>query len=171
MDYYSSIAPGYDALYGEEQDEKLREFLAKTSLSDKVLDNGFMLDVGCGTARSKQFFPHMSWQGIEPAQGLIDNADPGAKAHITRGGGESLPFPDGMFDIVLSLTALQNFDNPDAGLREMNRVTKPNGVILLSFLKKSAKRSMLEQLVRTRLHVMAAWEHTKDMMFVCARKN
>ncbi|HIH24253.1 TPA: methyltransferase domain-containing protein [Candidatus Woesearchaeota archaeon] len=167
MDYYSTIAPGYDALYGEEQDEKLREFLIRISPPHK----GTLLDVGCGTGRSKRFFPGMAWQGIEPAQGLIEHASLDATEHITLGCGESLPYPDDSFDIVLSLTALQNFDDPDAGLQEMNRVTKPDGVILLSFLKKSEKKSMLEQIVRTKLHVLAAWENAKDMMFVCARKN
>lgn len=171
MDYYSSIAPGYDALYGEEQDEKLREFLAKTPLSDKALDNGMILDVGCGTARSKQFFPHMSWRGIEPAQGLIDHAPQDAKPLITTGGGESLPYPNDSFDIVLSLTALQNFDDPNAGLQEMNRVVKPDGIIVLSFLKKSEKKTVLARMVDENLHVMSAWESAKDMMFICARKN
>lgn len=43
-----------------------------------------------------------------------------------------LPFSDGTFDVVLSICAIEHFDNGGAALDEMTRVLKPGGEILLS---------------------------------------
>jgi ubiquinone/menaquinone biosynthesis C-methylase UbiE len=165
-DYYSSIAPSYDELYGAEQEEKLQEFLKRASLPSR----GKMLDVGCGTGKSIASFPGWDWHGIEPAQGLIDHADIDTKPKIILGKGESLPFPDAHFDMVLSLTALQNYDDPEQGLLEMRRVLNHDGKILLSFLKKSEKKELLDQIIRKQLHILDAWESAKDMMYVCVKE-
>jgi ubiquinone/menaquinone biosynthesis C-methylase UbiE len=45
--------------------------------------------------------------------------------------GESLPFPDGKFDFVFSLSVLEHIDNKDAALKEMFRVLKPGGVAII----------------------------------------
>jgi ubiquinone/menaquinone biosynthesis C-methylase UbiE len=166
-DYYSSIASGYDELHGKEQDEKLQEFLEKANLKPGIT----VLDVGCGTGRSIRFFAEQHWHGIEPSEGLMQHADPQAKARITKAQGENIPYPDASFDVILSLTALQNYDDAAKGLEEIKRVAKPGAVLLISFLKKSPKREMLDQLLRSRLRITESWEQEKDMMYVCTNHN
>jgi ubiquinone/menaquinone biosynthesis C-methylase UbiE len=163
-EYYSSIAPGYDALYGAEQDEKLREFLRRAHIPTK----GRILDIGCGTARSAQSFPHLDWHGVEPAQGLVDRAPQSARPYIILARGEALPFNDNEFDVVLSLTALQNYDDAEQGIREMGRVVKSDGILLVSFLKRSAKAMALDAALRKHLRILDSWESAKDMMYICA---
>jgi SAM-dependent methyltransferase len=43
-----------------------------------------------------------------------------------------LPFADGVFDAVRAERVFQHLDNPEGGLREMLRVTKPGGRVLAS---------------------------------------
>lgn len=160
-EYYSGIAPGYDALYGAEQDAKLLEFLGH------VEPSGILLDVGCGTGRSAALLPAVRWYGVEPAAGLISHAPAELRPRIKQGVGEALPFPEASFDAVLSLTALQNYDDPAAGLAEMLRVCVPGGLLLVSFLKASPKAALLDALVRRILPVAESWEQAKDMMYVC----
>jgi SAM-dependent methyltransferase len=45
---------------------------------------------------------------------------------------ENIPFPDGHFDIVACLNALDHVDDLDATIREVKRVTKRGGFFLLS---------------------------------------
>ena len=42
-----------------------------------------------------------------------------------------LSFPDGTFDAVTSAYGVRNFENLDAGLREMLRVLRPGGHLLI----------------------------------------
>lgn len=165
-DYYDRIAPGYDELHGEEQERKLTAFLDRVTLKP----NSTILDVGCGTGRSILFFEGMQWHGIEPSAGLIAHANPEAKNRILQGRGEDLPYPEGSFDVILSLTALQNYTDPAKGVEEMHRVCKPKGLILLSFIKKTTKRSAFDEIVRKKLYVIESWEEAQDILYVCQRE-
>jgi demethylmenaquinone methyltransferase/2-methoxy-6-polyprenyl-1,4-benzoquinol methylase len=52
---------------------------------------------------------------------------------------EKLPFPDGHFDIVTVAFGLRNMTHKDIALREMNRVLRPGGKLLvLEFSKVAA---------------------------------
>ncbi len=44
--------------------------------------------------------------------------------------GESLPFPDGMFDFVFSSSVLEHIDDKERALKEMMRVVRPGGVVI-----------------------------------------
>jgi len=44
----------------------------------------------------------------------------------------AMPFKDGEFDAIWSIWVLEHVPNPESALREMRRVVKPGGVILLA---------------------------------------
>jgi SAM-dependent methyltransferase len=44
----------------------------------------------------------------------------------------SLPFADGAFDLVCALDIVEHVDDDDAALRELSRVAKPGGVLVIS---------------------------------------
>lgn len=57
---------------------------------------------------------------------------------LRTGDSENLPFEDNMFDAVIVAFGVRNFENLEAGLREMLRVLKPGGtVVILEFSKPS----------------------------------
>ena len=45
----------------------------------------------------------------------------------------SMPYRDNYFDLVVSFNAFEHIPNPEHALREMIRVTKPNGLIYITF--------------------------------------
>jgi len=50
---------------------------------------------------------------------------------FTLASGEELPYQDQMFDLVTIGFGLRNFTDKQAGLREMKRVLKPGGILLI----------------------------------------
>ncbi len=52
----------------------------------------------------------------------------------------NLPFAGNEFDTVTILAALNYFENPGAVLREINRILKPEGTLLVTFLNQEVSR-------------------------------
>ncbi len=107
MDYYSHIAQGYDKLHREEQEKKLK--IIKGNL--KANKDDLLLDVGCGTGISSGFGCKVI--GVDPSKGMIKKAQKKIKAICAPA--EKLPFEDKKFDIVIAVTAIQNFSDIKKG--------------------------------------------------------
>ncbi|MGV8086580.1 MAG: class I SAM-dependent methyltransferase [Candidatus Woesearchaeota archaeon] len=171
--YYNSIAKGYDELHGEEQLEKLeligKEINNDSKLHDFIKPNYTLLDVGCGTGISTGFFKVKEKIGIDPSSELIKIAiknNPLIKFKIF--GAEKLVFKNNQFDIVISLTAIQNFIDIEKGLDEINRVGKK--YFVLTFLKKSSKHNLIEESIQKKFYVVKQIEQDKDMIYFCKKK-
>jgi ubiquinone/menaquinone biosynthesis C-methylase UbiE len=59
---------------------------------------------------------------------------------VIQGVGETLPFPDQSFDVVLAQDILEHVRNPDATLSEIRRVVRPGGVALVTVINRFAWR-------------------------------
>ena len=157
MNYYDEIAEGYAELHRDEQLKKVAIIKKHIQFHEKWL----VLDVGCGPG-----FAYFSGKliGIDPSFKLLKQA----KIPVIQGIGEKLPFKDNVFMAVVSITALQNFDNVEQGLLEMKRVAKE--YLAISVLKKSPKIGMIERLIPQLLTVQRIVEEEKDIMFFCRKK-
>lgn len=132
MRYYNTIAPGYNELYGEEQKEKAH--LLKKYAKVK----GLLLDIGAGTGMAtEEFKDQATCILLDPSIEMLKQA----KGMRICAKAEYLPFKDGTFDSIVSLTALHHTKLRQV-LKEVNRVKKKGAVIGISMLKK-AKRDML----------------------------
>jgi ubiquinone/menaquinone biosynthesis C-methylase UbiE len=161
MTYYDDIADGYEELHGEEQGKKLA--LIKQHVLVQKSDR--LLDVGCGSGLTTRAWECMR-AGADPAGKLIEKAkasDPDGAYVVAPA--EDLPFPDHSFDIVISITALQNFSDYKKGLQEIRRVGKDRFV--LSFLKRSEKAPQLTQAIMTNFSVRRIIKEEKDIIFIC----
>jgi ubiquinone/menaquinone biosynthesis C-methylase UbiE len=92
------------------------------------------LDVGCGSGALVSTLAAMlgadNVAGIDPSETFAEAARARvAGARILVGSAESLPFADDEFDATLSQLVVNFLDDPDQGLREMARVTRPGGVV------------------------------------------
>jgi ubiquinone/menaquinone biosynthesis C-methylase UbiE len=162
MNYYNEISEGYDELHGEEQLKKVKIILNEL----KIGRNDKILDVGCGTGFYLNLFKGKV-VGIDPSQELIKQYK--GKHKIICGKAEQLPFPNNYFDIVISVTAIQNFDDIETGLKEMNRVGKDKFVF--SALKRSKKIKEIEKLIKELFLVDEIIEEDKDLIFFAHHKN
>jgi SAM-dependent methyltransferase len=83
-----------------------------------------LLDVGCGVSPYRPYFiAAAEYVGVDAVE------NPHAQLH---GPVEALPVPDRSFDIVLCTQVLEHCDDPARGIREMHRVLRPGGRLLLS---------------------------------------
>jgi SAM-dependent methyltransferase len=84
-----------------------------------------LLDVGCGEMPYLPLFePH-----ADEIVGMDSVANPRASL---LGPIEAIPAPDVSFDVILCAQVLEHVDDPAQGIRELHRVTRPGGRVLLS---------------------------------------
>jgi len=95
-----------------------------------------LLDVAMGDGRNMPLIPRdCQVFGVDISSVLLekcqrDYAD--RDIHLIVGEAESLPFPDSTFDNVFSLGAINHVNDPGKALREMARVVKPNGFMVVA---------------------------------------
>jgi ubiquinone/menaquinone biosynthesis C-methylase UbiE len=163
MNYYDTIALGYNELHSEEQLRKLR--IIANELKPK--HGQWLLDVGCGTGLSEKVFGNSGCEivGVEPSKELAKLSK--FKVYISKA--EQMPLPSGFFDFVICVTALHNFTNAEKGLKEMKRVAKQGAKLAITVLKKSPKAVALESAVRKVFKVDKEIEESQDKIFICAK--
>jgi demethylmenaquinone methyltransferase/2-methoxy-6-polyprenyl-1,4-benzoquinol methylase len=93
-----------------------------------------VLDLAAGTGTSSQPFVDRGAR-VVPCDFSVGMLRVGkrAKPHLpfVAGDGTRLPFADGTFDAVTISFGLRNIVDPDAGLRELLRVTRPGGRLVV----------------------------------------
>jgi SAM-dependent methyltransferase len=89
---------------------------------------GEVLDVGCGRKPYREFIKASRYVGVD-----IDNPSTRALAAVDiYYDGRTLPFANASFDAVLCSQVLEHVFAPDEFLREIHRVLRPGGVLLLA---------------------------------------
>jgi ubiquinone/menaquinone biosynthesis C-methylase UbiE len=101
-----------------------------------------VLDVGCGTGTLLRLLGDRlpdadALEGIDAAAGMIAVARSTARdprLGFSSGVAENLPYPDGSFDLVVSTTSFDHWEDQGAGLGECARVLAPGGRFVLTDL-------------------------------------
>lgn len=65
-----------------------------------------------------------------------------ARIELLQGDSEHIMFPDMSFDVAMSAFGVRNFEDTSAGLREMYRVLRPGGMIMVLEFSRPAKFPM-----------------------------
>jgi SAM-dependent methyltransferase len=95
---------------------------------------GQVLDVGCGpgvlTAVLVDRYGAPTVAAIDPSPSFVAATSARfPEVDVRQGVAESLPYADRTFDAALAQLVVHFMSDPVAGLREMGRVTKPDGVV------------------------------------------
>ncbi len=156
MNYYNEISKGYEELHKEEQLKKIK--IIKDNLV--VSKDDLLLDLGCGPG-----FAEFGCEtiGIDPSSELLKKCK--FETHCCCA--EDLPFEDNKFDIIVSITAIQNFNDVEKALSEVKRVGKDK--IVISCLKKSSKLVLVDELLKKYFKVDKVIEEEKDMIYFMRR--
>ena len=98
---------------------------------------GRVLEAGVGTGKNIPYYPEdVEVTGIDVSVKMLARAEErarvlGREVRLELADVTDLPYPDGSFDTTVATTVFCSVADPVAGLRELGRVTKPNGRILL----------------------------------------
>lgn len=137
----STLQNAYDEIAGQ-YEKKIwfdQHILGVARLRKKLLSKatGKILDVACGTGLNIPWLPAGSdITAVDLSPNMLDVA----RANTTKHGlnvkfavmdAENLEYADGTFDTVVSTLSTCTFPDPVKALREMKRVCRPNGMILL----------------------------------------
>ncbi|HEX5875593.1 MAG TPA: methyltransferase domain-containing protein [Pyrinomonadaceae bacterium] len=91
-----------------------------------------ILDVGCGTgANLLMLSKYGDAEGVDISEDALTFCRDRGLDKVRLGAGEELPYDDGTFDLVTALDVVEHMDNDLAGLKEMRRVLRPGGHVLL----------------------------------------
>ena len=81
----------------------------------------------------------ISWKMLKTFTNKINMLNYKGNSSLILGDIEYLPFREEAFDLIFSITSLQNLQSLKKGLNELIRVGKKNTILKLSILKKQLK--------------------------------
>ena len=148
---FNIIAPRYDFM------NRLLSLGIDISWRRKALNSiaeshpGQILDLAAGTGdlsimaalkfpRSKITAIDLSEKMLEIAKLKAQKAKVAQQIDFLQADCLSLPFPDKTFDLTTIAFGIRNFENIDAGCREMQRILKPGGTLLIIELSRPQKK-------------------------------
>jgi SAM-dependent methyltransferase len=106
------------------------------------------LDVGCGPGALVSALAERlgaeNVSGADPSEPFVEACRarvPGAEVVVAAA--EALPFADDQFDAALSQLVVNFMDDPEAGVGEMARVTRPGGVVASAVWDYSGEMTLL----------------------------
>lgn len=157
--YYDKWPEGYEELHKEEQLKKAK--IIRDNLEIKKAAK--LLDVGCGTGIYLGLFG-CKVMGVDPSKGLLErNKFPHKQAFA-----ENLPFKDGSFDIVISITAIHLFRDIEKSLTEIKRVGKKQ--FALSVLKSTKKLGKIARIVKKHFVIKKIILEEKDVIYFLEKR-
>ena len=91
-----------------------------------------ILDVGCGTGANLEMLTQFGeTYGIDISEDALEFCRARGLERVQLGAAEDLPYEDEKFDLVTALDVVEHLDDDVAGLKEMHRVLKPDGRLLI----------------------------------------
>jgi SAM-dependent methyltransferase len=148
-DIFDLITEEYDSWYDSETGKPLyeSELHCLTTLLEDCRPP--VLEVGVGTGRFAQWFPGAV--GIDPAPNALRYASR-RRVRVVQAAGEILPFRNETFGTIFIVLTLCFVKNPLAVLREVKRVLKRKGSIVIGFIPKSSSWGALYEEKKKRGH-------------------
>ena len=190
-EYYDAIARGYSRLHGEEQHAKMSVICEHL----KVAPTDSVLSVGCGPCFVLDLWDPRKGTckemvGLDPSAELIKQA---WKRGVTRAvvakaedmldharylslgkeddaacSEEERKEALGHFDVVVSLTAIQNFTDVVKGLE--NTVAMGCDRFALTYLKRASKAKIIDETIERLLDVDQRIEQQHDIIYIAHKK-
>jgi 2-polyprenyl-6-hydroxyphenyl methylase/3-demethylubiquinone-9 3-methyltransferase len=143
-----------------------------------------ILDIGCGGGLVSNALAARGWNitGVDLSQESLDVArkyDSTGKVNYMFMDAETLSFPNGQFDAVISLDMLEHVEQPEKVILECSRVLKPEGLFFFHTFNRTFKAWLfavkgLEWLIKNtpdHIHVLRLFIKPKELESYCRKAN
>ncbi len=153
--------PGGEALY--------RQIAVLTGMTEGTE----VLDVGCGKAVTLEYFVReygVHGSGIEADSRLVDEAvdrlrdrELGGRVQVQQAPADALPYRDEIFDVTVGEVGMTTGVDPAQAVRELVRVTRPGGAVVLVQLVWLApvdprRRALLGEHLGVQPRILVEWK-------------
>jgi SAM-dependent methyltransferase len=92
-----------------------------------------ILDAGCGSGRNMVELARLgAVTGVELSDTSVELARERGVGEVLQGSVMDMPFDDASFDLAVSLDVIEHLEDDVGALRELRRVTKPGGALLVT---------------------------------------
>jgi len=92
-----------------------------------------ILDAGCGSGRNMVELARLGTvTGVELSGTSVQLARERAAGEVVEGSVMDMPFDDANFDLTVSLDVIEHLEDDIGALRELRRVTRPGGALLVT---------------------------------------
>ncbi len=143
-----SVVDYWDSIYGQE-DFSSYSYRQRMDIAISWLDalnlgkDAKIWDSGCGAGRFSNYAAEAGYNvfGMDYSLGMVSKADSicnnGNQPTVAflQGDVETLPLKDSSVDVIVCLGVIAYLKSEDAALREMERVLKPGGVLILKYIE------------------------------------
>lgn len=139
---YNRASRFYDILESPMEMMALREW--RINLMKELRGN--VLEIGVGTGKNIEYYPEdITMTAIDFSEGMLKKAEGKAikyKKNVTllQMDAQEIKFPDNSFDTIFTTCVYCSVPDPIKGLKEMRRVCKPNGKIIMIEHVRSEKK-------------------------------
>lgn len=140
VEFFNDAADHYDRVYSQ---PTLPGYVRRVR-REKVLrlfdqPGGSVVDVGCGPAvmTAAMLDRGCTFWGVDPSARMIEIArsrfPESERVHFMLGGAGQLDLPDNSVDAALCMGVIDALSDPRQAVREMLRVVKPGGTVIIEF--------------------------------------
>ena len=141
---FDKVADAYDSYYQNDLGKKI-DLLEKNlvELFFNEINKKEVLEIGCGTGHWTSFLSELGLKvtGIDISEKMLEKAKskniPNATFEVHDA--TNLPFANESIENIVCITSLEFIENKEKALKEMHRVLKKNGTILIGTLNKDSE--------------------------------
>jgi len=129
---FDNYAQEYDEWFDHHEKEYALELEALSTFLPK---KGKGIEIGAGTGRFSQ--PLGISLAVEPSDAMRSLALTRG-VNVIAGTAEALPIDDGLYDFALLVTTVCFLDAPELAFKEVYRILKPEGLIIVGLIDKNS---------------------------------
>jgi 2-polyprenyl-3-methyl-5-hydroxy-6-metoxy-1,4-benzoquinol methylase len=114
--------------------------------------SGTLVDIGCGTGSLRPFISHLCSDYIGVDAIRYDEFPSDAVFHQADLDSGHVPLPDGAADVVVAVETIEHLENPRALMRELARLTKPGGWVIVTTPNQLSLLSLFTLVIKRRFN-------------------